>query len=149
MKGLLRFLHIGSLTPGQSREEDLIARFGRPADEHVLPDGTRRLDFPQQPEGTENWRACLGPDGVLRSLDQLLDEANFARILPGLTRSEVRELLGRPAEEAHYSRLEEDVMSWRYGEFGNRRMFFNAHFDGSGRLKHTSRTPDPSQTGDQ
>ena len=32
----------------------------------------------------------------------------------------------------------------RYREAGNRLMFFNAHFDGSGRLKYDSRSEDPA-----
>ena len=144
MRGLLgRF---ASLIPGTSREQDVIAKFGHPADEHHLPDGSRELDFPREPEGMENWRVTIGPDGTVRSVEQLIDESNFARILPGLTREQVLQMLGRPSEEQSYKNLDENVVSWRYMEFGNRMMFFNAHFDRSGRLKYTSRTPDQGQS---
>lgn len=136
---------LATLTPGVSREQDVIAKFGAPADERRLPDGSRVLDFPREPEGMENWRVTLAPDGTVRSVEQLVDEPTFARILPGLSRSEVLQMLGRPSEEKHFPNLGEDVLSWRYLEFGNRRMFFNANFGPDGRLKYTSRTPDPAQ----
>jgi hypothetical protein len=138
-----------ALVPGTSREQDVIARLGRPAGEHRLPDGSRVLDFPREPEGMENWRVTIGPDGTVRSVEQLVAEPTFARILPGLTIDQVLQMLGRPSEEQTYPNLAEHVVSWRYLEFGNRVMFFNAHFDSAGRLKYTSRTPDPAQhTGD-
>jgi hypothetical protein len=145
MKSLFSFLHPGALTPGVSREREVLAKFGRPADERRLPDGTRVLDFPRQPEGTENWRVILGPDGTVRSIQQLVEETMFAGVIPGLSRAQVLDMLGRPSQENSYPNIEERVLSWRYLEFGNRMMFFNAHFDSSGRLKRTSRTPDPSR----
>jgi len=134
-----------TLTPGVSREQDVIARFGTPAQVQRLPDGSRVLDFPRQPEGMENWRVTLAPDGTVRNVEQLVDEPTFAKVVPGLSRSQVLQLLGRPSEEKGYPNLGEDVLSWRYLEFGNRRMFFNAHFGTDGRMKYTSRNPDPSQ----
>ena len=132
------------LAPGVSREPEVIAKFGAPAERRQLSDGARVLEFPREPEGMENWRATLAPDGTLRSVEQVIDEPYFAKVLPGMTRNEVLQLLGRPSEEQSYPRLGEDVVSWRYMEFGSRIMFFNAHFGPSGRLTHTSRTPDPT-----
>jgi len=79
--------------------------------------------------------------------EQVVDESAFANVVLGLTRDEVLQMLGPPTEEQSFANLGEDVVSWRYVEFGNRLMFFNAHFDRSGRLKYTSRTPDPRQSG--
>ena len=137
--------NFADIAPGASREQDVLARFGRPAAEQRLPDGSRALDYPREPEGMENWRVTLAPDGTVRSVEQLVDEPTFARILPGLTREQVLQMLGRISEEKSYANLGEDVLSWRYLEFGDRRMFFNAHFDRSGRLRYTTRSPDPSQ----
>ncbi len=131
------------LVPGRSSEAEVVAKFGPPDAVSTLQNGFRMLDYPREPEGMENWRVVVAPDGKVVSVEQLVDEYYFARVVPGLTEEEVRELLGRPTEEKNYSRLEERVVSWRYREFGNRIMFFNAHFDPSGRVKYASRSPDP------
>ena len=144
MRGVLGLFT--KLTPGTSREQDVIAKFGQPAEERRLPDGSRVLDFPREPEGAENWRVTIGPDGTVRTVEQLVDEPTFTKVLAGLTRDEVLQMLGRPSEEQSFPNLGEEVVSWRYLEFGNRVMFFNAHFV-DGRLKYTSRTPDPRQNG--
>ena len=150
LAGFLTLILVGcaslfiELVPGSSREPDVIAKFGTPAATRELADGSKVLEYPREPEGRENWRVTLAPDGTVRSVEQLVDEPTFARIVPGMTRDQVLEALGRPTEEKSYSVLKEDAVSWRYVEFGNRVMFFNAHFDPSGRLKYTSRTPDPA-----
>ena len=130
------------LTPGVSHEPDVQAMFGAPAAERRLADGSRVLEFPREPEGMQNWRVTLGPDGTVRAVEQLVDEPYFAKVQPGMARDDVVNLLGRFSEETHYRGLGEDVLSWRYLEFGQRVMYFNAHFDGSGRLKYASRTID-------
>jgi hypothetical protein len=134
----------GNITPGISREPEVIAKFGLPGDAHQAPDGSRVLEYPRQPLGYENWRVTIAPDGTVRAVEQLVDEPTFASLRPGMSRDEVLRALGRPSETSAYPRLEEDVVSWRYMEFGLRSMFFNAHFDRSGRLKSTSRTLDPA-----
>lgn len=128
-----------NLVPGTSKEADAIAHFGQPAEQRNLPDGGRILEFPRSPLGFENWRVTLGADGTVRSVEQLLDEPHFARIKPGMTVNQVKLELGRPGEFTQYANLSEEVLSWRYMEF-SRRMFFNAHFDGTGSLKYASRS---------
>ena len=132
-----------TLVPGTSREADVTSRFGQPAEQRQLPDGGRVLDFPRAPLGYENWRVTLGPDGTVRSVEQLLEDAHFARIKPGMTVDEVKRELSHPAEYAAYHALSEEVFSWRYMDVGSRRMFFNAHFDASGRVKYSSRSEEP------
>ena len=129
-----------SLVPGTSRESDVTAYFGQPAEQRQLPDGGRVLDFPRAPSGHENWRVTIRPDGIVRNVEQLLDDAHFNKLKRGMTMDEVKSELSRPGEYAAYPALSEEVLSWRYMEFGSRRMFFNAHFDASGRFKYSSRT---------
>jgi hypothetical protein len=131
------------LVPGTSREADVTAYFGQAAEQRKLPDGGRVLDFPRAPLGYENWRVTLGRDGTVRSVEQLLDETHLARIKPGMTMDEVKRELSRHGEYAAFPALSEEVYSWRYLEPGNRRMFFNAHFNASGRVKYVSRTDEP------
>jgi hypothetical protein len=79
--------------------------------------------------------------------EEPVDEAVAASLQPGLTRQELVALLGPPAEQAGFRRLNETVASWRLVEFGNRRMLFNAHFNPTGVVKYYSRTMDPKALG--
>lgn len=128
-----------NLVPGTSREADVLSKFGTPIDQRASTDGGKILEYPRAPLGYENWRVTLGPDGVVRSVEQLLEPSNFARLKPGMTVDEVRMQLGRHAESQKYPNLSEEVLSWRFMEYGNR-MFFNAHFDASGRFKYASKS---------
>jgi hypothetical protein len=131
------------LLPGQSREGEVIARYGPPTDEWRLPDGTRMLMYADTPLGYGSTRIAIDRDSIVRSVEPVINEEHFARLLPGMSMQDVAHELGRPGGFGRYPLLDEDVWSWRYIEFGNRRMFFNAHFDPAGRLKYTSRTPEP------
>lgn len=142
--GVLACACATSIQPGVSRESDLIARHGAPSEEWQQPDGTRVLMYADTPMGYGSTKYIVDKDHTVVAVEPVINEEHFARLRPGMTREEVRRELGRPGEFAGYPRLNEDVWSWRYIEFGNRRMFFNAHFDAStGLLKHTSRSPEP------
>lgn len=138
------------LTPGVSKESDVLALWGKPVEQRQLANGERELDYSRQPVGFENWRVTVDASGTLRGTEQLLDEAHFARVRPGMARAEVERVLGRPAESARFPRLNELVVSWHYLEYGNVYMFFNAHFDPAGSsLRYTSRTVDPAWSATQ
>jgi hypothetical protein len=85
----------------------------------------------------------LGADGTVRAVEQLVNEPYFARLRPGMTRAEVEQILGRPSQIEDHPMLNEEVVSWNYIGFISNLMQFNAHFDRSGHLVNTSRTPDP------
>jgi hypothetical protein len=130
--------------PPPAREGEVIARYGQPTEEWDNPDGTRVLMYSDTPMGYGSRRYVIDKDHNVISGGPVISEEGFARLQQGMSQEQVRRELGRPGETAAYSRLNEHVWSWRYVEFGDRRMFFNAHFDNAtGRLKHTSRTPEP------
>jgi len=131
------------LAPKISTEHDVISHFGRPVDTHTLENGDRQFDYPRGPLGRETWRVTVSSDGTLQSIEQLLDEPYFARLTKGMSKFEVNRELGRHFIDSAYENLGEEVWSWRYMEFGNRQMFFNAHFETkTGLLTYTSRTPE-------
>jgi hypothetical protein len=132
------------LVPGVSRESDVVASFGAPAETRQLADGGRVLEYPREPLGNQNWRATLDGKGTLQSIEQLVDEAHFARLRVGMSVDEVLRELGRPSDKSGFPNLGEEVLSWAYLDL-DRRWYFNAHFDaGTGKLKRTSHTPDPA-----
>ena len=101
------------LVPGKSTEQDVVALMGAPADRIKLADGDTKLYFPRQPEGRMSYAARIAPDGMLRSVDQLLTEQNIANLVRGTTtREQAREILGPPWRTTRLERQQRDV--WEY-----------------------------------
>ena len=88
---------VAKLEEGVSTEAQVRQEFGEPITVTVLPDGSKVLDYPRQPEGWTNYRIAIGADGKMSALRQLLHADNFAKVKPGLDDNAVRELLGKPA----------------------------------------------------
>ena len=92
-----------SLVAGQSTEADARARLGSPTDTRVDRNGDRLWEYATGPEGVVTYLVRFGADGKVKDVTQLLTEDQLAKVVPGkTTRPEVRELLGRPADEAIY-----------------------------------------------
>ena len=80
----------------------------------------------------------IAPDGKLRDYQQVLTQENFSRIQPGMSRDDVRRLLGQPGSVAQFKRKNEEVWDWRFLDGVETRMF-NVHFDmSSGKVTQTS-----------
>lgn len=126
------------LQRGVSSEGDVRTVMGKPDVVHEEADGSRALQYPKGPEGTRTWEFVIDRNGLLKDYRQLLTEENFRRIKPGMTREEVRRLLGRERRVERYARKNEEVLDWRYqSPFGEQ--FFNVHFDiATGRVTGTS-----------
>ncbi|HOL37815.1 MAG TPA: outer membrane protein assembly factor BamE [Rubrivivax sp.] len=135
---------VAKLEEGVSSEVDVRRQFGDPVTVTVAPDGTRTLEYPRQPEGWTNYVITIGPDGKMSSLRQLLAEDNFARVHSGMSRQQVRDLLGRPAEQKRYDLRREEVWSWRYKPVNESRLF-SVTFDADGKVLGTSTALDPRE----
>jgi hypothetical protein len=68
-----------------------------PTDEYALPDGRRRLEFRRGSLGRETWMLDFDANGALVSSQQVLTQANFADITPGMSADDVRMRLGHPS----------------------------------------------------
>jgi len=88
----------------------------------------------------------IGPDGKMGALRQVLKLTNFMRVTPGLDRSEVRRLLGRPAKAQSFALKEEEIWDWRFAD-GQEIKVFSVTFDKTGRVVATVITPDPKEIG--
>jgi hypothetical protein len=98
-------------------EGDAIARFGLPTARYALPAGATRLEFARGPFGRETWMVDLDPAGHVTAIQQVLNEANFARFqahAPGMTRGELLRTLGSPGERRGGGWQGGEVWSWRY-----------------------------------
>lgn len=103
----------GNLIAGKSTAAEVQASMGAPAEKLALPGGESVWYYPHGPQGRDTFAVTLGPDGVMRGIDQRLTAANVAKLVQGRsTAREVRELLGPPPIVRPFPRLQRNV--WIY-----------------------------------
>lgn len=135
---------LAELKPGISTAQEVRTLMGAPNQEWHNDDGSVTWEFSRQPEGTECFMATIGPDQILRHLEQVLTEANFARLQPGMTGPEVLRRLGRPAQRAFFELKQEHVWSWLIdSQDPTGRVYFTVTFNTDGRLLTTGRHTEP------
>lgn len=130
----------GELRPGVSTAAEVREKMGAPAME--WREGADRVwEYPFTPEGTRNYMLVIGPDDVLKAMDQVLTPENFARVRAGMTRDEVRRLLGKPATVVVFEHKGEEVWDWKLPSLPATISRFNVHFGvRDGRVTTTSKT---------
>jgi outer membrane protein assembly factor BamE (lipoprotein component of BamABCDE complex) len=99
-----------NLIAGKSTGAEVQASMGVPGEKVVLPGGDSVWYYPR---GPHTFAVTLGPDGVVRGIDQRLTTANVAKLVQGSsTAKEVRELLGPPPTVRQFPRMQRYV--WVY-----------------------------------
>jgi outer membrane protein assembly factor BamE (lipoprotein component of BamABCDE complex) len=135
---------LDKLAKGISTESDVRMVMGQPDTVWEEADGARTLEYPKGPAGHRTWVFEIDKYGKLKDYRQLLTEENFARIRPGMSKDEVRRLLGRPLSVVQFKLKNEEVWDWRYLQSNVTPRLFNVHFDiDSGRVTQTSAIDDP------
>jgi hypothetical protein len=107
------------LEPGKARQADVEAVMGAPVERVTRPDGSTQLYFTRLPYGRANYVATLGPDGLLRGVEQRLTFDSIKKISPNATSAkELRDLLGPPFRIVRMDRQQRDVWEypWRVSE---------------------------------
>jgi len=139
------YLNVKELKPGVSTAVEVRARMGQPTAEYTNPDGSVTWEFNRQPNGIECYMATIGSDQILRKIEQVLTEANLAKITAGMDRADVQRLIGRPGSVVTYANSNEEVWDWRVaGTIPTEEAHFHAHFDPAGGLvTRTSRRIEP------
>jgi hypothetical protein len=128
-----------AITPGASGQqvEKLV---GAPASVWKNADGSEVWEYPQGPLGVETYMVTLGPDHAVREVKQVLSDETISKLHVGMSRDEVRRLLGRPRDIGFSSLNDEEIWSWRYREWGVRNMELYVQLDRStGALKKVTR----------
>jgi len=127
------------LRPGISTAAEVVEKMGKPTME--WQEGADQVwEYPFTPEGTRNYMLTLGPDGILKSMEQVLTPENFARVQPGMTRAQIRRLLGRPASVQLFERQQEEVWEWKeQTPLPSSDMRFNVYFSNTGEVTRTGR----------
>jgi hypothetical protein len=100
------------LAPGKATGAEVRARMGQPAMTLERPGGAQQLYFTHWPWGRATYVATIGPDGVLREMEQRLNYRNIHQVRAGMTGEEVRRLLGPPNDISRLPRQQRDV--WGY-----------------------------------
>jgi len=131
--------NFGSLAPGTPARE-VQARVGAPAEVRKSADGSEVWEYPTGPLGTETYMVSFGPDQTVREVRQVLNDENISKLTVGMSRDDVRRILGRPASVAYSDFANEEIWYWRYRAWGVRRMELYVQFDrATGALKKVTR----------
>ncbi|MEF7616826.1 hypothetical protein V4F39_23130 [Aquincola sp. MAHUQ-54] len=130
----------GGLRPGDDMQAAL-QQMGQPTGEYVLVDGGRRLEFARGPYGKHTYMLDFDPQEKLVKAEQVLTEAVFATIQPGMTAAQLRETLGRPARVWGVRYHNQTVWSYRYETPFCQ--LFHVGITPAGLVEDTSFGPDP------
>ncbi|MDD5295298.1 MAG: outer membrane protein assembly factor BamE [Rhodocyclaceae bacterium] len=128
------------LRPGISTEAEIRALMGEPGMEWKNGDGGRTWEYSRQPEGMMCYMLTLDPNGILRGIEQVLTPENLARVRPGMSKEEIRRLLGKPRSVQVFPLKPEEVWDWKVGQEMGTDQLFNVHFDVNGQVTGTSRS---------
>lgn len=134
-------VNLQALKPGVSTLEDVRSRMGPPNAEYDNADGSVTYEYNRQPQGTDCYMITIGRDRIVQRIEQVLTEANFARVQPGMDRDDVRRLLGGPGSVVRFPAANEEVWDWRVaGTLPPEEAHFHVHFDAAtGLVSRTTR----------
>ena len=128
-----------AINPGASARQ-VETLVGPPANVWKNADGSEVWEYPQGPLGVETYMVALGPDRAVREVRQVLSDETISKLHVGMSRDEVRRMLGRPRDTGFSDFNDEEIWSWRYRESRVRNMELYVQFDRStGTLKSISR----------
>jgi len=128
-----------AINPGASARQ-VETLMGAPANVWKNADGSEIWEYPRGPFGVETYMVTLGPDRAVREVHQVLSNEYISKLHVGMSRDEVRRLLGRPRDIGFSGLNDEEIWSWRYREARVRNMELYVQFDRpTGTLKSISR----------
>src|SRR5438477_8539005 len=128
-----------AINPGASARQ-VETLVGPPASVWKNADGSEVWEYPRGPLGVETYMVTLGSDRTVREVRQVLSEEYISKLQVGMSREEVRRLVGRPWYIGFSDRTDEEIWSWRYRDWKVRTMDLYVQFDRpTGRLKTVSK----------
>ena len=128
------------VVPGQS-EGDVFRTMGAPTGRYALPGGGARLEYARGPYGRHTYMVDLDGAGRVKRVAQVLTEANFLRVAPGMGRDDLLLLLGRPGEVFAVPWQRAQVWNWRYPT--SECLWFQVTVTLDGRVRDAGRGVDP------
>ncbi len=130
-------INLDKLKPGVTTMAQTREIMGPPTMEWRDGDGAFTWEYPRTPYGMVNYMIDFGPDRILREVRQVLTEENFARVKEGMSRDQIRRLLGQPVSEQYFSLKREYVWDWQTKNDGPYDYFFDVYFDEQGYVTRT------------
>ena len=133
-------VNLPKIKPGVSTAAEVRARMGEPGMVHWNDDGTATWEYSRQPAGVDCYMISFDLNQVVVRLDQVLNNETYAKVRVGMTKDDIRRLLGAPASKAVFENLGEDIWEWHVrGMPPTEETYFMVHFDlRSGLVKKTS-----------
>jgi hypothetical protein len=133
------------LVAGVTTVAEVRQRMGAPVAEWPNGDGSLTLEYPKGPEGKVTLMVTVNERGVFQKVDQVLADAFFAKVKPGMKEPEVRRLLGRPGSIETFDLAKETVWSWLIEppQPSPERHYFNVHFGLDGSVLRSTRSVTP------
>ena len=134
-------VNLPEIKPGITTQAEVRSRMGEPGFIHKNDDGTTTWEYTRQPAGVQCYMIRFDRQEIVSQLDQVLNEANYGKLRPGMSQSEVRQLYGQPARKQVFNNLREEIWEWRIeGEIPLDETYFMVHFDtANGVVKKSSK----------
>ena len=134
-------VNMQEIKPGITTATEVRARLGEPGFEFRNSDGSVTWEYTRQPSGTSCYMITIDKAQLVLSLEQVLNEANYAKVRDGMSKDDVRRLLGAPGSKVVFDNLREEIWEWRVeGMPPTEETYFMVHFDtGHGGVKKTSK----------
>ena len=124
----------GELQAGQSTVADLKLKMGEPAS--VNREGDKEIwEYPLGPEGVRTYMMTINTQGTVEKIDQVLVDANFKRIVPGMTITEVRRILGRNSKEQRFGMSPNELTHKYKFNTGSEDQYFDVTYSAEGRVR--------------
>ena len=132
-----------SLKPGAT-EADVLSRFGKPDSEFALADGAKRFEYNRGEFMQRSWMVDIDHAGRVVQVDQVRDEAHFARLKVGADdKASVRRELGTPYKVEYYPPSKLTGWLYPYRESGVFNSVMTVMFDPTGVFRRAENGPDP------
>jgi hypothetical protein len=126
------------LRPGVATDADVRQLMGTPAAVWREPDGGTTLAYPRGPAGLQTFMAHIGSGGKLTSIEQVLDEQHFRRVVTQqMTEQDVTRLLGPPYRTMRFAMRDEVAWDYRFYDAWGYGSVFSVIFAADGRVTGT------------
>ena len=121
------------LKPGVSRAEEIRVVMGEPVRICPLPGGGQNLIYPRGPAGLHTFNVHVDKDGVLGSIENVLEERGFVLVRNGTsTKDDVLCIFGPPYIETYFKARNELVWDYRFRDTWGYPSRFHVLFNDAG-----------------
>lgn len=134
-------VNLPKIQPGITTAAEVRNNMGEPGFQHWNDDGTATWEYSRQPMGIHCYMISFDRQQVVSKLEQVLTEANYAKVRDGMSKDDIRRLLGAPGSKTVFDNLNEEIWEWRIeGMPPIDETYFMVHFDlTQGGVKKTSK----------